>query len=106
MSDVLTRPAPRPFHLPAVPLPALLMLALLLVVGLAAVAVRSDYHLDRPDVCGAFTFGRSAFGGCDGFGMPTLRLKSPLARKADGEPVREIAQSYNVSHSTISRLVA
>jgi DNA invertase Pin-like site-specific DNA recombinase len=27
-------------------------------------------------------------------------------RDQDGEPVREIARSYNVSHSTISRLVA
>ena len=27
-------------------------------------------------------------------------------RDRDGEPVREIARSYNVSHSTISRLVA
>jgi DNA invertase Pin-like site-specific DNA recombinase len=27
-------------------------------------------------------------------------------RDYDGEPVREIARSYNVSHSTISRLTA
>ena len=27
-------------------------------------------------------------------------------RDLDGEPVREIARSYNVSHSTISRLMA
>ena len=27
-------------------------------------------------------------------------------RDQDGEPVREIARSYNVSHSTISRLIA
>jgi DNA invertase Pin-like site-specific DNA recombinase len=27
-------------------------------------------------------------------------------RDLDGEPVREIARSYNVSHSTISRLTA
>ena len=27
-------------------------------------------------------------------------------RDLDGEPVREIARSYNVSHSTISRLAA
>ncbi|MBV8936832.1 MAG: Hin recombinase, partial [Alphaproteobacteria bacterium] len=27
-------------------------------------------------------------------------------RDIDGEPVREIARSYNVSHSTISRLAA
>jgi DNA invertase Pin-like site-specific DNA recombinase len=27
-------------------------------------------------------------------------------RDRDGEPVREIARSYNVSHSTISRLTA
>ncbi len=30
--------------------------------------------------------------------------KGALARKADGEPVREIARSYNVSAATISRL--
>jgi DNA invertase Pin-like site-specific DNA recombinase len=29
-----------------------------------------------------------------------------LARSSDGEPVRETAPSYNVSHSTISRLAA
>jgi IS30 family transposase len=27
-------------------------------------------------------------------------------RDRDGQPVREIARSYNVSHSTISRLTA
>jgi len=32
------------------------------------------------------------------------QVKEALRRKADGEPVREIARSYNVSHSTISRL--
>ncbi len=30
--------------------------------------------------------------------------KEALARRENGEPMREIAQSYNVSHSTISRL--
>ncbi len=32
--------------------------------------------------------------------------KEALARKAGGEPVREIARSYNVSAATISRLLA
>ena len=46
---------------------------------------------------------------------PRIRLgrkpkfdRAPEARGGDhdGEPVREIARSYNVSHSTISRLLA
>ena len=32
--------------------------------------------------------------------------REALARRASGEPVTEIARSYNVSHSTISRLTA
>jgi DNA invertase Pin-like site-specific DNA recombinase len=32
------------------------------------------------------------------------QAKEALQRKANGEPLREIAWSYNVSHSTISRL--
>ena len=40
--------------------------------------------------------------------LPELRpqpAREPLPPlKRDGEPVREIARSYNVSHSTISRL--
>jgi DNA invertase Pin-like site-specific DNA recombinase len=32
--------------------------------------------------------------------------REALARRESGEPVREIARSYDVSHSTISRLVA
>jgi hypothetical protein len=79
MSDVLTRPALRPLHWRAVPPLYLLLLA----AGLAVAAVLSGYHPDRPDVCGAFTFGQSAFGSCDGFGGPTLRLKSPLARAVE-----------------------
>jgi DNA invertase Pin-like site-specific DNA recombinase len=34
------------------------------------------------------------------------QMKEALARKAEGEPVREIARSYNVSAATISRLAA
>jgi IS30 family transposase len=30
--------------------------------------------------------------------------RKALQRRDDGEPVTEIARSYNVSHSTISRL--
>jgi IS30 family transposase len=32
------------------------------------------------------------------------QAKEALRRRDAGEPVREIARSYNVSHSTISRL--
>ncbi|MGH6678384.1 MAG: helix-turn-helix domain-containing protein [Bradyrhizobium sp.] len=31
-------------------------------------------------------------------------MKEAIKRRDRGEPVREIARSYNVSHSTISRL--
>jgi IS30 family transposase len=34
----------------------------------------------------------------------TDHQKREAIRRRDGEPVREIARSYNVSHSTISRL--
>ena len=34
------------------------------------------------------------------------QIKEALSRRDAGEPMREIARSYNVSHSTISRLVA
>jgi IS30 family transposase len=33
-------------------------------------------------------------------------MKEAIKRRDAGEPVREIARSYNVSHSTISRLSA
>jgi DNA invertase Pin-like site-specific DNA recombinase len=38
---------------------------------------------------------------------PTDHQKREAIRRRDhdGEPVREIARSYNVSHSTISRLI-
>jgi DNA invertase Pin-like site-specific DNA recombinase len=32
--------------------------------------------------------------------------REAIKRRAAGEPVREIARTYNVSHSTISRLIA
>jgi DNA invertase Pin-like site-specific DNA recombinase len=32
------------------------------------------------------------------------QVKEALKRRADGAPIREIARTYNVSHSTISRL--
>jgi IS30 family transposase len=36
-----------------------------------------------------------------------LRKREAIRRRdRDGEPVREIDRSYNVSHSTISRLTA
>lgn len=38
------------------------------------------------------------------FGMTHHQRQEALARKAAGEPVREIARTYNVSPSTISRL--
>ena len=34
----------------------------------------------------------------------TEHQKREAIRRGEGEPVREIARSYNVSHSTISRL--
>ncbi len=34
------------------------------------------------------------------------QIKEALRRRDAGEPVREIAQSYNLSRSTISRIVA
>jgi DNA invertase Pin-like site-specific DNA recombinase len=34
------------------------------------------------------------------------QVKEALRRRGTGEPLRDIARSYNVSHSTISRLVA
>jgi DNA invertase Pin-like site-specific DNA recombinase len=37
---------------------------------------------------------------------PHQRSEAIRRRDRDGEPVREIARSYNVSHSTISRLTA
>jgi hypothetical protein len=36
--------------------------------------------------------------------MTEHQRKEALARKADREPVREIARTYNVSAATISRL--
>jgi IS30 family transposase len=38
--------------------------------------------------------------------MPNSPVQAIRRRDRDGEPVREIARSYNVSHSTISRLTA
>lgn len=34
------------------------------------------------------------------------QIKKALRRRGHGEPMRDIAKSYNVSHSTISRLTA
>jgi DNA invertase Pin-like site-specific DNA recombinase len=39
------------------------------------------------------------------FGMTHHQRQEALGRKSAGEPVREIARTYNVSPSTISRLV-
>ena len=36
--------------------------------------------------------------------MTPDQIKEALRRRDAGEPMREIARSYNVSHSTISRL--
>jgi DNA invertase Pin-like site-specific DNA recombinase len=36
--------------------------------------------------------------------LTSHQVKEALKRRADGEPIREIARTYNVSHSTISRL--
>jgi IS30 family transposase len=36
--------------------------------------------------------------------MVTRLAAGPIHLHIDGEPLREIARSYNVSHSTISRL--
>jgi len=34
------------------------------------------------------------------------QMKEAIRRRDNGEPMREIARTYNVSHSTISRLQA
>jgi DNA invertase Pin-like site-specific DNA recombinase len=34
------------------------------------------------------------------------QIKEALRRREAGEPMREIGRSYNVSHSTISRLAS
>lgn len=36
--------------------------------------------------------------------LTSHQMKEALDRKSNGEPVRDIARTYNVSHSTISRL--
>jgi DNA invertase Pin-like site-specific DNA recombinase len=36
--------------------------------------------------------------------MTPHQTKEALRRRDNGEPMRDIARSYNVSHSTISRL--
>jgi IS30 family transposase len=33
------------------------------------------------------------------------QMREALQRREGGEPIREIARTYNVSHSTISRLI-
>jgi IS30 family transposase len=38
--------------------------------------------------------------------MTAHQVEEALGRRDAGEPMRDIARSYNVSHSTISRLVA
>ncbi len=38
--------------------------------------------------------------------LTTHQKREALARRAAGEPLTEIARTYNVSHSTISRLQA
>jgi DNA invertase Pin-like site-specific DNA recombinase len=38
--------------------------------------------------------------------MTLHQIKEALRRRDNGEPMRDIARSYNVSHSTISRLAA
>lgn len=38
--------------------------------------------------------------------MTPHQIKEALSRRNAGEPMRDIARSYNVSHSTISRLAA
>jgi DNA invertase Pin-like site-specific DNA recombinase len=40
------------------------------------------------------------------FKMTPHQIKEALRRRDNGEPMRDIARSYNVSHSTISRLGA
>jgi transposase-like protein len=57
-----------------------------------------DFRLSRKrDVAAAKAFFRKA--------LKTQRREA-LRRRDAGEPTREIARSYNVSHSTISRLTA
>jgi DNA invertase Pin-like site-specific DNA recombinase len=38
--------------------------------------------------------------------LPERQKREAIRRHRDDEPVREIAGSYNVSHSTFSRLIA
>ena len=38
--------------------------------------------------------------------MTPHQIKEALRRRDDGEPMRDIAKSYNVSYGTISRLMA
>jgi DNA invertase Pin-like site-specific DNA recombinase len=38
--------------------------------------------------------------------LTTHQRREAIKRRDQGEPMREIARSYNVSHSTISRLEA
>jgi DNA invertase Pin-like site-specific DNA recombinase len=38
--------------------------------------------------------------------LTSHQVKEALKRRADGDPIREIARTYNVSHSTISRLLS
>ena len=38
--------------------------------------------------------------------MTPHQIKEALRRRSAGEPMRDIARTYNVSHSTISRLAA
>jgi DNA invertase Pin-like site-specific DNA recombinase len=38
--------------------------------------------------------------------MTPHQVKEAVERRAAGEPMRDIARTYNVSHSTISRLPA
>ena len=41
-----------------------------------------------------------------GANLTPHQMKEAIKRRDAGEPVREIARSYNVSHSTTSRLAA
>jgi hypothetical protein len=49
------------------------LLVLLVACGLLVFAAVQSDRSDHP-ACGAFTFGQSAFGGCDGIGAPPRPL--------------------------------
>jgi hypothetical protein len=67
MSADVIGTAPKPLLTPR---RARRILAALLVLGVVSFAAVYSSLSEHPPECSAFTFGWSAFGGCDGFGGP------------------------------------